>query len=145
MGSNKNRWLLVEFIDTSTVDASAGKEPLSSRSLDGRLIYNALRDSVVSNFGDTGWGAVGMSLTGAYTLHNTSAFHLKWLQSSISRRPRTFVLFASHEITIELRGVRSRFSLGSTMSGSSRVLFMFQASLCLYGSLPFSQPPANTM
>lgn len=62
----KNRWLLVEFVDMSTVDASAGKEPLSSRSLDGRLIYNALRDSVVSNFGDTGWGAVGMSLTVKY-------------------------------------------------------------------------------
>ncbi|KAG2359364.1 hypothetical protein BDR07DRAFT_1452406 [Suillus spraguei] len=51
----KNRWLLVEFIDTSTVDAFAGQEPLSTRSLDGRLIYNALRDSVVTNFGDTGW------------------------------------------------------------------------------------------
>lgn len=62
----KNRWLLVEFVDTSTADVSAGKEPLSTRSLDGRLIYNALRDSVVTNFGDTGWGAVGMSLTVKY-------------------------------------------------------------------------------
>lgn len=62
----KNRWLLVEFIDTSTVDASAEKESLSTRPLDGRLIYNALRDSVVTNFGDTGWGAVGMSLNVKY-------------------------------------------------------------------------------
>ncbi|KAG1868641.1 hypothetical protein F4604DRAFT_1881535 [Suillus subluteus] len=62
----KNRWLLVEFVDTSTADVSARNDPLSTRSLDGRLIYNALRDSVVTNFGDTGWGAVGMSLTVKY-------------------------------------------------------------------------------
>ncbi|KAG1737070.1 uncharacterized protein EDB91DRAFT_1237936 [Suillus paluster] len=62
----KNRWLLVEFVDISTVDAPSGTEPLNTRSLDGRLIYNALRDSVVTNFGDTGWGAVGMSLTVKY-------------------------------------------------------------------------------
>ncbi|KAG2114821.1 hypothetical protein DEU56DRAFT_187026 [Suillus clintonianus] len=62
----KNRWLLVEFVETSTADTSADKEPLSTRSLDGRLIYNALRDSVVTNFGDTGWGTVGMSLTVKY-------------------------------------------------------------------------------
>ncbi|KAG2128677.1 uncharacterized protein EDB93DRAFT_1108922 [Suillus bovinus] len=62
----KNRWLLVEFIDTSMVDASTEKESSSTQSLDGRLIYNALRDSVVTNFGDTGWGAVGMSLNVKY-------------------------------------------------------------------------------
>ncbi|KAG2152554.1 uncharacterized protein EDB93DRAFT_1239917 [Suillus bovinus] len=62
----KNRWLLVEFVDTSTVDASTEKQSFSTRSLDGRLIYNALRDSVVTNFGDTGWGAVGMSLNVKY-------------------------------------------------------------------------------
>ncbi|KAG2147800.1 uncharacterized protein EDB93DRAFT_1226542 [Suillus bovinus] len=62
----KNRWLLVEFVDTSTVDTSTEKESLSTRTLDGRLIYNALRDSIVTNFGDTGWGAVGMSLNVKY-------------------------------------------------------------------------------
>ncbi|KAG2135193.1 Rpp14/Pop5 family-domain-containing protein [Suillus bovinus] len=62
----KNRWLLVEFIDTSTVDTSAEKETSNTRSLDGRSIYNALRDSVVTNIGDAGWGAVGMSLNVKY-------------------------------------------------------------------------------
>jgi ribonuclease P/MRP protein subunit POP5 len=36
--------------------------------LDGKQVYNALRDSVTTNFGDAGWGAVGMSLTGALIL-----------------------------------------------------------------------------
>ncbi|KAF9450485.1 hypothetical protein P691DRAFT_798103 [Macrolepiota fuliginosa MF-IS2] len=29
-------------------------------------IYNALKQSILSNFGDTGWGAVGLSLTVKY-------------------------------------------------------------------------------
>jgi ribonuclease P/MRP protein subunit POP5 len=33
-------------------------------SLDGKQIWAALKDSVLTNFGDTGWGAVGNSLTG---------------------------------------------------------------------------------
>ncbi|KAG2109102.1 hypothetical protein BD769DRAFT_1498274, partial [Suillus cothurnatus] len=62
----KNRWLLLEFVDTSTANVSAAKGPPNTQSLDGSLIYNALRDSIVTNFGDTGWGAVGMSLTVKY-------------------------------------------------------------------------------
>jgi len=61
----KNRWLLVEFIDISAADVSK-PGPLDIRSLDGKQIYNALRDSVMTNFGDTGCGAVGMSLTVKY-------------------------------------------------------------------------------
>ncbi|OAX34074.1 hypothetical protein K503DRAFT_794303 [Rhizopogon vinicolor AM-OR11-026] len=57
-----NRWLLVEFIDISTVDASSKAGSLNMRSLDGKQIYDALRDSVMTNFGDAGWGVVGMSL-----------------------------------------------------------------------------------
>ncbi|KAI6108902.1 hypothetical protein EDD16DRAFT_1711705 [Pisolithus croceorrhizus] len=53
----KNRWFLVEFI---TVSTESSQQP----SLDNKQIYSALRQSVVSNFGDTGWGAVGTSLTG---------------------------------------------------------------------------------
>lgn len=63
--SNKNRWLLVEFIDISPVDTSS---KAGIRPLDGKQVYNALRDSVTTNFGDAGWGAVGMSLTGVLIL-----------------------------------------------------------------------------
>ncbi|KAJ8588140.1 hypothetical protein M405DRAFT_820214 [Rhizopogon salebrosus TDB-379] len=59
----KNRWLLVEFIDISPVDTSS---KAGIRPLDGKQVYNALRDSVTTNFGDAGWGAVGMSLTVKY-------------------------------------------------------------------------------
>jgi len=33
--------------------------------LDGKTIWAALKHSVLTNFGDTGWGAVALSLTGA--------------------------------------------------------------------------------
>ncbi|KAI6165820.1 hypothetical protein EDD17DRAFT_1774842 [Pisolithus thermaeus] len=55
----KNRWFLVEFITVST-------ESSQQLSLDNKQIYSALRQSVISNFGDTGWGAVGTSLTVKY-------------------------------------------------------------------------------
>ncbi|KAF9230966.1 hypothetical protein BU15DRAFT_91013 [Melanogaster broomeanus] len=63
----KNRWLLVEFISVSSSDRSSS---LSSHhtppSFDAKHIYTALRESILSNFGDTGWGAVGSSLTVKY-------------------------------------------------------------------------------
>lgn len=31
---------------------------------DTKQIWAALRQCIISNFGDTGWGAVGLSLTG---------------------------------------------------------------------------------
>ncbi|KIJ62944.1 hypothetical protein HYDPIDRAFT_114072 [Hydnomerulius pinastri MD-312] len=58
----KNRWLLVEFISLSTDIPSPHAPP----SFDSKQIYAALRQSIISNFGDTGWGAVGMSLTVKY-------------------------------------------------------------------------------
>lgn len=48
------------------MDASSW--PINTRPLNGKQIYNALRDSIVANFGDVGWGAAGMSLTGALFL-----------------------------------------------------------------------------
>ncbi|KAH8118195.1 hypothetical protein DFH11DRAFT_1687191 [Phellopilus nigrolimitatus] len=59
----KNRWLLVEFIPC-TVDGAAAYLP--SEGLNGKHIWSALKDSVLANFGDTGWGAVGTSLTVKY-------------------------------------------------------------------------------
>ncbi|KAF5359410.1 hypothetical protein D9756_002919 [Leucocoprinus leucothites] len=59
----KNRWLLVEFIPTTLpLDQAAP----STNPLDAKKIYNALKQSILTNFGDTGWGAVGLSLTVKY-------------------------------------------------------------------------------
>ncbi|KAF8874004.1 hypothetical protein BD779DRAFT_1651843 [Infundibulicybe gibba] len=55
----KNRWFLVEFIPV-------GPNPRSACHLDGKQIWVALRQSVLTNFGDTGWGSVGLSLTVKY-------------------------------------------------------------------------------
>ncbi|PAV16495.1 RNase P [Pyrrhoderma noxium] len=59
----KNRWLLVEFIPI-TNNGSATYAP--SESLDEKKVWNAIKESVIVNFGDSGWGAVGMSLTVKY-------------------------------------------------------------------------------
>ncbi|KAG9313657.1 ribonuclease P/MRP protein subunit [Chiua virens] len=58
----KNRWLLVEFISVSN-DKDKSCTPSS---FDAKHIYTALRQSVISNFGETGWGAVGGSMMVKY-------------------------------------------------------------------------------
>lgn len=60
INSIQNRWLLVELIPCS----NDGPTYLPSEGLNSKIIWSALKDSVVSNFGDTGWGAVASSLTG---------------------------------------------------------------------------------
>ncbi|KAN0092565.1 hypothetical protein V8E55_003349 [Tylopilus felleus] len=55
----KNRWLLVELISISN------DKPTPS-SFDAKHVYAALRQSVILNFGDMGWGAVGGSMTVKY-------------------------------------------------------------------------------
>ncbi|KAF7298945.1 Ribonuclease P/MRP protein subunit POP5 [Mycena indigotica] len=57
----KNRWLLVEFI--AVVDSST---TATAPALDGQKIFAALRQSVLTNFGDVGWGSVGLSLSVKY-------------------------------------------------------------------------------
>ncbi|KAJ7596910.1 hypothetical protein C8J56DRAFT_1000989 [Mycena floridula] len=52
----KNRWFLVEFIPIGETRVN----------LDGKQIWSALRQSVISNFGDVGWGSVGLALTVKY-------------------------------------------------------------------------------
>ncbi|VDC04956.1 unnamed protein product [Peniophora sp. CBMAI 1063] len=54
----KNRWILVEFLTPSNAEPT--------RELSGQAIFSALRESVVTNFGDVGWGAVGASLSVKY-------------------------------------------------------------------------------
>ncbi len=40
--------------------------PTSGQAISGKDIFNALKQSVLLNFGDTGWGEVGASLAGAF-------------------------------------------------------------------------------
>jgi ribonuclease P/MRP protein subunit POP5 len=56
--ANQNRWLLVEFIPATTTTAS------SAQAISGKDVFNALKQSVLVNFGDNGWGEVGGSLAG---------------------------------------------------------------------------------
>ncbi|KIM82313.1 hypothetical protein PILCRDRAFT_97507 [Piloderma croceum F 1598] len=58
----KNRWLLVEFIPCS--DGQSTRRPANE--INAKQIWSALKQSVLNNFGDTGWGAVGLSLTVKY-------------------------------------------------------------------------------
>lgn len=43
-------------------------QPATSTLLDGKKIYNALKQRILVSFGDAGWGAVGLSLTGGVYL-----------------------------------------------------------------------------
>lgn len=72
----KNRWLLVEFIPCTTPgpgSTNASSEQTSSAvlgtgdaELNSKQIWSALKQSVITHFGDTGWGAVGASLNIKY-------------------------------------------------------------------------------
>ncbi|KAJ7286517.1 hypothetical protein C8J57DRAFT_1287863 [Mycena rebaudengoi] len=55
----KNRWLLVELIPVPSPNSAAAR-------LDGQKIWAALRQSVLSNFGDIGWGSVALAITVKY-------------------------------------------------------------------------------
>ncbi|KAJ3919180.1 hypothetical protein F5877DRAFT_90225 [Lentinula edodes] len=70
----KNRWFLVEFIPIPS-DAKilsippiphSGSSTPTRPNLDSKQIYSALKQSVISNYGDVGWGAVGLSLSVKY-------------------------------------------------------------------------------
>ncbi|KAF9000624.1 hypothetical protein BDQ17DRAFT_1426969 [Cyathus striatus] len=58
----ENRWLLIELIPVD-VDHMSRLRPSH---LDAKTIYVALCQSVIYNLGDTGWGAMGLSLTVKY-------------------------------------------------------------------------------
>ncbi|KAF8270198.1 hypothetical protein EI94DRAFT_815557 [Lactarius quietus] len=62
----KNRWLLVEFIPASTTTGPSAHMRTSDLAISGKNIFNALKQSVLANFGDTGWGEVGSSLAVKY-------------------------------------------------------------------------------
>ncbi|KAF7314325.1 Ribonuclease P/MRP protein subunit POP5 [Mycena kentingensis (nom. inval.)] len=56
----QNRWLLVELLPVADAN-NTGPSPL-----DGQKIWQAVRQSVLNNFGDVGWGSVGLSLSVKY-------------------------------------------------------------------------------
>ncbi|KAK2460161.1 hypothetical protein APHAL10511_007840 [Amanita phalloides] len=58
-----NRWLLVEFLPVANDNTVHIAKPTT---LDAKKIYNALKHAVVYHFGDTGWGALGSSLSVKY-------------------------------------------------------------------------------
>lgn len=66
--SVQNRWLLVELLPTATTMVStttSALEPVpSTRVWKSSTIFHAIKQSVILNFGDAGWGAVGVSLSG---------------------------------------------------------------------------------
>jgi hypothetical protein len=59
----QNRWLLVEFIPVP-VGSAGNDNPRGGANLNSKQVWAALKDSVLYNFGDTGWGAIGLSLNG---------------------------------------------------------------------------------
>ncbi|KAI0788260.1 hypothetical protein C8Q74DRAFT_1367013 [Fomes fomentarius] len=61
----KNRWLLVEFlpIPASIPGQQSTRAP---EDINSKKIWATLKQSVITHFGDTGWGAVGSSLTIKY-------------------------------------------------------------------------------
>ncbi|KAI5900330.1 uncharacterized protein SCHCODRAFT_02607644 [Schizophyllum commune H4-8] len=63
----KNRWLLVEFLP---VDDGA-------LVLSEKTIWAAVKQSVVHNFGDAGWGGIGVSLSVKYYSPTTHMCILK--------------------------------------------------------------------
>ncbi|KAL0577103.1 RNA-binding protein pop5 [Marasmius crinis-equi] len=70
----KNRWLLIEFlpVNNQTTGKDGLEVDLSTPStqkqahIEGKHIWGAIRQSVLSHFGDVGWGSVGLSLTVKY-------------------------------------------------------------------------------
>jgi ribonuclease P/MRP protein subunit POP5 len=60
----KNRWLLVEFIPFNDGTAHFSRQLSATSQINSKQIWNALKQSVIVNFGDAGWGAIGYSLTG---------------------------------------------------------------------------------
>ncbi|RDX46270.1 hypothetical protein OH76DRAFT_1457293 [Lentinus brumalis] len=60
----KNRWLLVELLPIPAPFPS--QTARTQEDITNKQIWAALKQSVITHFGDTGWGAVGSSLTIKY-------------------------------------------------------------------------------
>ncbi|KAH9948600.1 hypothetical protein B0H21DRAFT_777817 [Amylocystis lapponica] len=68
----KNRWILIEFLPCTLPPSPDAAAELSSKD-----VWGALKQSVIANFGDTGWGAVGASLNVKYFSPRTNVCILR--------------------------------------------------------------------
>ncbi|KAJ3717070.1 hypothetical protein FB446DRAFT_736738 [Lentinula raphanica] len=73
----KNRWFLVEFLPIPSNAKilsipSTQSKPAAQLELDGRKIHSALKQSILANYGDVGWGAVALSLSVKYCSPTTN-------------------------------------------------------------------------
>lgn len=59
----QNRWLLVELLPVPVPTPGRASALQPQDELTSKQIWAALKQSVITHFGDTGWGAVGSSLT----------------------------------------------------------------------------------
>jgi hypothetical protein len=96
----QNRWILVEFLPLPYPNQQ-------STALNSKQIYAALKQSVIVNFGDTGWGAVGSSLNGMTLVHMLVEILTERMQSSTSPLPRISASYEWRGIPIASPGVQS--------------------------------------
>ncbi len=104
----QNRWLLVELLPVPAPLPGRAPTGQPQEELTSKQIWAALKQSIITHFGDTGWGAVGSSLTStsrtailpAVTDHCTHPAH----QLSTSRRGRTCASYASRGSRTRSRG-----------------------------------------
>ncbi|KAI0290335.1 Rpp14/Pop5 family-domain-containing protein [Russula brevipes] len=83
----KNRWLLVEFIRaaSTTTSTSTAAHPSEEISISSKEIFNALKQSVLLHFGDTGWGEVAASLAVKYFSSATNFCILRVARGAAAR------------------------------------------------------------
>ncbi|EIW57964.1 uncharacterized protein TRAVEDRAFT_38276 [Trametes versicolor FP-101664 SS1] len=62
----KNRWLLVELLPVPAPLPGRAPAGQPEHELTSKQIWAVLKQSIITHFGDTGWGAVGSSLTIKY-------------------------------------------------------------------------------
>ena len=69
----QNRWLLVELLPATTTVGPTTTSVLgpvsSTRVWKSSTVFHAIKQGVILNFGDAGWGAVGVSLSGKQSFH----------------------------------------------------------------------------
>lgn len=111
----KNRWLLVELIPcpststTSALDVSAPED----NAIGSKHIWSALKQSVIANFGDTGWGAISSSLTSELSDFSKWRSTERRFQSNTTLRQQMCVSFVLRETSIRLLGPELHYCLPS--------------------------------
>jgi len=108
----KNRWILVEFLSPS--------DARTQRELTSQDIFFALRQSIILNFGDTGWGAVGSSLSVKYFSPTTSLCIIR-----VAREPHRIVWAA---VSL-LKSINERITIPHVVHVSGTIKHTQQAAI----------------